>query len=39
MKTNPHLKINPPKNPYLEPAPKVPKPGKYVSQLSITEDQ
>ena len=39
MKTNPHLKINPPKNPYLEPTPKVPKPGKYVSQLSITEDQ
>lgn len=34
MKSNPHLKINPPKNPYLEPVPRIPKPGKYVSQLS-----
>ena len=39
MKSNPHLKINPPKNPYLEPTPRIPKPGKYVSQLSSTEAQ
>lgn len=39
MKTNPQLKINPPKNPYLEPTPKIPKPGKYVSQLSGQEAQ
>ena len=39
MKKNPHLKINPPKNPYLEPTPRIPKPGKYVSQLSLQDSQ
>lgn len=34
LKHNPNLKINPPRNPYLEPAPKVPKPGKFVSALT-----
>jgi len=33
------MKINPPKNPYIEPTPRVPKPGKYISQLSHQEDQ
>ncbi len=39
MKTNPSIRINPPKNPYLQPVPKVPKPGRYVSQLSMQEAQ
>lgn len=39
MKHNPAIRINPPKNPYLDPAPKVPKPGRYVSQLSQQESQ
>jgi tetratricopeptide (TPR) repeat protein len=39
MKNNPAIRINPPKNPYIEPAPKVPKPGRYVSQLSQQESQ
>lgn len=33
------MKINPPKNPYLEPTPKVPKPGKYISQLTQFDSQ
>lgn len=33
------MKINPPKNPYVEPTPRVPKPGKYISQLSQHESQ
>ena len=39
LKNNPSIRINPPKNPYIEPAPKVPKPGRYVSQLSVQESQ
>ncbi len=39
MKHNPAIRINPPKNPYLDPTPKVPKPGRYVSQLSQQESQ
>jgi hypothetical protein len=36
IKSNPNIKINPPKNPYAEPVPKIPKPGKYISQLSYS---
>ena len=39
MKKNPHIKINPTKNPYVEATPKIPKPGKYVSQLSLQQAQ
>lgn len=39
MRNNPAIRINPPKNPYIDPAPKVPKPGRYVSQLSLQESQ
>jgi hypothetical protein len=39
MKNNPSIRINPPKNPYLDPTPKVPKPGRYASQLSMQESQ
>jgi hypothetical protein len=39
MKNNPSIRINPPKNPYVEPTPKVPKPGRYVSQLSMQQSQ
>ena len=34
IKKNPHLKINPPKNPYLQPKPMIPKPYRYTSQLT-----
>lgn len=39
MKSNPNLRINAPKNPYIESIPRIPKPGKYISQLSIQESQ
>lgn len=39
MKNNPSIRINPPKNPYIDPTPKVPKPGRYISQLSAQESQ
>jgi hypothetical protein len=39
MKYNPNLKINPSVNPYVEPLPRVPKPGKFVSSLTQQESQ
>ena len=39
MKQNPHLKLNPPENPYEEPKPKVPKPERYTSQLTHSQSQ
>lgn len=34
VKKNPHLKFTPPENPYVLPRPAVPKPERYLSQLS-----
>lgn len=39
MKENPNLKFKPVPNPYLEPRPKVPKPERYVSQLTHSQSQ
>ena len=39
IKQNPHLKLNPPENPYEEPKPKVPKPERYTSQLTHGQSQ
>ena len=39
FQSNPNMRINQVHNPYVEPTPRVPKPDKFVSQLSLGQSQ